>query len=52
MSSELPVIAKVRPCRCSRELKWSYTYFVSETVKGGEGCSAQNEPIGTIGDRV
>lgn len=50
MSSELPVISKVRPCRCLRDLKWTYIYFVSKVVKRGEECSAQNE--GTIGDDV
>lgn len=52
MSSELPVISKERPCRCLRELKWTCIYFLSEIGKGEEGCSAQNEAIGTTGDEV
>lgn len=52
MSSQIPVISKVRPCRCLRKLKWIYTYFVSEIVKWEKGCSAGNEAIGTRGDEV
>lgn len=54
---QLPPVSKVQQCSRPKELNWTrYICFLSQKLKEGEGCSAQNETmgtfIGTTGDKT